>query len=409
MREGYGACRQAVRSVSVAPSVSVVRSSPTRASARDTPKNKKFFSLNYVIFVQMYIQSLALTFFRNHIQKQFEFIADINLITGLNGTGKTSILDAIHCLGLTKSYLQHLDRENITYGYDYTAVEGKFVFQTGIDTIRYAYHSKSGKKIWLNQVPVPNLSSYIGKINLLFFAPYDVYSLVESHEARKRSFDLVLSQLYPEYLHALMQYQKVLKQRNALLKQIQESKYTYTADLLVAYDTLLDQYGGVISTYRSNFFASFEPIFQDTYSKLCHQNELPCIEYISQHKPNFSKYLLAHHTRDIAAGRTLSGVHKDEIIFKINHLLAKNFASQGQQKTFVLAVKLAQYLYIAEKNLCSPILLLDDISDKLDPTRLTHLFSFLNAYIKGQIFITDTHGHRFNLLTMGKNVNIIEL
>ncbi|MCS7027382.1 MAG: DNA replication and repair protein RecF [Bacteroidia bacterium] len=357
----------------------------------------------------MYIQTLRLEYFRNHIQRELTFVPEINFITGLNGVGKTNILDAIYCLGFTKSYFQHLDRENITYGYEYTAVEGKFITQNQVDTIRYAYHSKTGKRIWLNQNVVPNLSKYVGKINMLFFAPYDVYALIESHEFRKRSFDLVLAQLYPEYLHALIQYQKVLKQRNSLLKQIQENIQPYNAELLITYDNLLEQFGETLFIYRKEFFSHFEPTFKEVYSKLCNSTELPSIEYLSHHKPNLAAYLMQHHKRDISAGRTLSGVHRDEIVFKINGLIAQSFASQGQQKTFILSLKLAQYLYIAQKKQTYPILLLDDICDKLDLSRLKHLFCFLDKYIQGQIFITDTQRDRIKHLSVQKNVYIIDL
>lgn len=345
----------------------------------------------------MHIQSIKLENFRNHIEKTYLFTPDINFISGLNGIGKTNILDAIYCIGFTKSYFQHLDKENITYGKEYTTVYAQ-CSNSEIQTVRYGYHIQTGKKFWVNEVLIKNLSSHIGKMDMLFFAPYDVYALIESNEEKKRSFDLVLCQLYPEYLHALSQYQKTLKQRNAILKQLQEKSTPSTLDLLNVYDTLLEQHGDVIFTYRSAFFKEFTPFFQEVYAHICDDVENPFLEYVSHHKENFAKYLNQHHSRDISAGRTLSGIHKDEIIFKINNLLVRSFASQGQQKTFVLSLKLAQYSYLAAQKKSNPILLLDDICDKLDSQRLIHLFSFLNTHIKGQIFITDSQSNRLETL-----------
>lgn len=356
----------------------------------------------------MYIQVLQLEHFRNHLQNHFEFSPGINFISGLNGTGKTNILDAIYCLGFTKSYFNHLDKENVLYGKEYTTVEASFVHQS-ISTVRYAYHIRTGKKLWVNQALVKNMGSHIGRLNMLFFAPYDVYALIESNEEKKRSFDLVLCQLYPEYLHALSQYQKTIKQRNALLKQLQEQPQMYSLDLLAVYDNLLQQYGEILTSYRTVFFQDFIPFFQETYKHICSHAEVPSLEYVSNFKENFRAYLEKNHSRDIAAGKTLSGVHKDEIIFKINGLSVKNFGSQGQQKTFALSVKLAQYSYIATKKHLNPILLLDDICDKLDPQRLTQLFNFLNAHIRGQVFITDTQKDRLTKLQCTFTYHSIEL
>jgi DNA replication and repair protein RecF len=356
----------------------------------------------------VHIQTLALQNFKNHLDSSFVFSPHINFISGLNGTGKTSILDAIYCLGFTKSYFQLLDKENIMYGKEYTAVHAECA-NSEIQSVRYAYHIRTGKKLWVNQELVKTMSSHIGKINMLFFAPYDVYSLVESNEEKKRSFDMVLCQLYPEYLHALGQYQKTLKQRNALLKQLQENEVNYSSDLLAVYDSLLEQHGNIITTYRKQFFDSFLAYFQEVYAQICDGKESPSLSYEPYYKENFAFYLSKHHHRDIAAGRTLSGVHKDEISYKINGLLVRKFASQGQQKTYILSIKLAQYLYIAEQKHTHPILLLDDICDKLDPQRLAQLFTFLNTHIKGQIFITDTQKDRFTQLQTNNNYQAIEL
>lgn len=356
----------------------------------------------------MYIQTLRLEHFRNHTDRYFTLSPNINLISGLNGTGKTNILDAIYCLGFTKSYFQRSEKENVMYGKDYTTVQAE-CDGAGIQSVRYAYHIRTGKKLWVNQEQVKSMGSHIGRFNMLFFAPYDVYALIESNEEKKRSFDLVLCQLYPEYLHALSQYQKTLKQRNALIRQIQEKTQIYSSDLLTVYDTLLEQFGLCITSYRTQFFKTFVPYFQQTYIQICNHAEVPSLNYVSHHKENFASYLAQHHQRDIMAGRTLSGVHKDEIIFKINGLLVRNFASQGQQKTFALSIKLAQYSYIAEQKQVNPVLLLDDICDKLDAQRLAKLFSFLNTVIKGQIFITDTQTHRLTQLQSDTNYQSIEL
>lgn len=356
----------------------------------------------------MYIKTLKLEYFRNHAEKYFVFSPHINFISGLNGIGKTNILDAVYCLAFTKSYFQHSDKENVMYGKDYTAVQAE-CGDSPVQIVRYAYHVRTGKKLWVNQELVKNMSSHIGRLNMLFFAPYDVYTLIENNEEKKRSFDLVLCQLYPEYLHALSQYQKTLKQRNTLLKQLQEKTEFYSSDLLGVYDALLEQHGEVLTAYRTKFFQDFIPFFQETYRQICNHREVPALEYVSHYKENFAAYLAQHHARDIAAGRTLSGVHKDEIIFKINGLLVRNFASQGQQKTFALSVKLAQYSYIAEQKHLNPVLLLDDICDKLDTQRLTQLFTFLNTNIKGQIFITDTQSTRLIQLQPDTNYQSVEL
>ncbi len=359
----------------------------------------------------MFLSQLHLYQFKNFTEKKLQFSQKINCLVGKNGVGKTNILDAIHYLSLTKSYLQHSDLANIQFGKDFFWIEGNFTNNTQEDVIKIVVQQTQKKIIKKNNKAYERLSEHIGKYISVIISPYDADLILEGSELRRKFLDGMISQLNVNYLHNILHYNKTLHQRNTLLKYFTANQ-TFEQEMLDVYDAQLIEFGNTIHQERKKFIADFVPKFKKYYEKISSEKEKVTLEYQSQlNDDNLAELLKINLTKDRISGFTQSGIHKDDIEFMIHQKPIKKFGSQGQQKTFLIALKLAQLSIFTEKTKQIPILLLDDIFDKLDQNRVKKLIELVNEEHFGQIFITDTDKHRTENLVkkIDENSLIIEL
>jgi DNA replication and repair protein RecF len=315
-------------------------------------------------------------------------------MVGENGSGKTNLLDAIYWLGLTKSAFQVQDAFSIQHEADFMMVDG--VFHKDRKTIQITCSLQRGqRKVLLSdKKPYERISDHIGLFPVVLVAPNDTDLVREGSEERRRFFDGVLSQLDQLYLQHLLQYNKVLAQRNGLLKIFADRNYVDDV-LLDTYDESLIDLANRIFERRQRFLADFEPLVQHYYSFLGERREAVTICYESEvENVDFREHFRRHRGRDLQTQRTLTGVHKDDFVFEMNGVALRKFGSQGQQKSFVLALKLAQFDLIAIEKEMKPLLLLDDIFDKLDDRRIQKLIQLIENGTFGQVFLTDARPER---------------
>ncbi|MCL2246015.1 MAG: DNA replication and repair protein RecF [Lentimicrobiaceae bacterium] len=337
------------------------------------------------------MKHLHISNFKNYEENEFEFHENVNCFVGKNGSGKTNLLDAIHYLSFCKSYFSSQDIHSIRFNCDFFAIHGLFESFENKTTTKIGCVLKNGRKTMkANQKEYQKLSDHIGLFPLIMVSPYDNDIINEGSDTRRKFFDITISQFDKEYLQQLIVYQKVIQQRNQLLKQYQLGEKV-DLSLLQIYNNQLIPLGSYIFEKRKQFVAAILPDFQRYYQTLSGDNETVLILYQSQlFDFEIEKGLQMYEPQDIRSTYTNFGVHKDDFTFLINERLLKQFGSQGQQKSFSLALKLAQYDYIATRKKLKPILLLDDIFDKLDNFRITHLLNMVGQHHFGQVFITDT-------------------
>lgn len=342
----------------------------------------------------MYLKNLRLFNFKNFSEKNFTFSEKINCFVGNNGVGKTNILDAIHYLSLTKSYLNYSDQNNIRFHEVFFSLEGNFTDENNEDNIKIQVQSGHKKIIKRNSKTYDKLSDHIGKYPCVMISPYDRNLISEGSEYRRKFMDGMISQINPDYLHLILRYQKALAQRNALLKLFLANMY-FDAISLEIYDAELIENGTKIHRIRNEFISSYVPKFRKFYASLSQGEEEVSIQYISNlEEKDMSSLLKENLNKDRAAAYTTGGIHKDDLIFKLFQYPIKKFGSQGQQKSFLVALKLAQLQTIKEYSLKSPVLLMDDIFDKLDDHRVAQLVKLAHEEEFGQIFLSDTHKER---------------
>lgn len=344
--------------------------------------------------------------FKNYTEAGFTFIPEVNFIGGNNGIGKTNILDAIYYLSIGKSYLNPADTLNIQFGADFFLLKGNFVKEAENYAVQCAVKKGQKKQLKLNNKPYERLADHVGAFPLVMASPDDVSLIWDGSDVRRKFIDGIIAQVNHTYLDNLLQYNKALYQRNALLKHIAETRTFDTASLEV-WNAQLCLYGKPILAERLAFVEEFTPFFQSFYTRISGGNENVSLTYQSTWQHISPEEALAQSvSRDRALGYTSSGIHKDELLFLQNNLPIKKFASQGQQKTYLLALRLAQCIYIGQKSGISPILLLDDVYDKLDETRLGFLLQCITEQHTGQLFITDTHHLRIPEVLLSMNINV---
>ncbi len=352
----------------------------------------------------MNLNSLQLVNYRNFEDLQLDFSEKINCFIGNNGVGKTNILDAIYNLSFTKSWLNPLDTQNIRYNQDFFLIKGKYRFEQ--DEIEISCGLKRGKKksFKRNGKEYKKLSEHIGLIPLVSISPYDSNLILGGSDERRKFIDSVISQFDKEYLLALLKYNRILTQRNRLLKQFAEQRI-FDKDSLDVWNMQLIEYGIVIYDKRKKFLNDLSPIFQKYYNFISEEKEPVQLSYRSQLIENFEDLLEQNIEKDRVLQYTGVGIHKDELIFKLKeHTLKKN-ASQGQQKTYLIALKLAQFDYIKQISSIKPILLFDDIFDKLDRLRVEQIIKLVADKHFGQIFITDTNQERLDKILNKIKIN----
>ena len=342
----------------------------------------------------MFIKNLKLFNFKNHSEKSFEFSPEINCFVGNNGAGKTNILDALHYLSMAKSFLGNLDAQNILHESDFFAIEAEIQGEEKNDIIKVQLPKEGKKIIKKNDKTYERIADHIGFLPSVMISPYDANLISDGSESRRKFLDAMISQTDSDYLFALIQYQKTLQQRNALLKYFAKNR-TFDLDSLEIYNEPLNKFGTQIFEKRQRFVASILPTIQHFYEIISKGNEKVTVIYESNlNEQNFEEILSENLEKDRVLTYTSRGIHKDDLRFEMNGNLIKKFGSQGQQKSFLIALKLAQIKRIKDITNKNPILLLDDIFDKLDDNRVSQLIELVNQQNFGQIFITDTHRER---------------
>lgn len=338
----------------------------------------------------MYLKNLSLINFKNFESFEFESCSKINCLIGDNGVGKTNILDSIHHLSFCKSFLNPSDRQNIKTGEDFFVIKGEFDLNDNIENIYCGVQIDKRKSFRRNGIEYQKLSEHIGLLPVVYSTPYDSDLVHGGSELRRKFADSIISQFDRSYLNNLINYNKALEQRNILLKNKWTNKKV-SSDEIEIWDFKLSEHADLIYKTRKDFSDEIIPIFQKYYELISDHNEKVELAYISQlHTSNLYESLRKNLERDLMLGYTSYGIHKDDFDFKILEYPIKKYGSQGQQKTFVISLKFAWFEYISNKLNMAPILLLDDIFDKLDKKRVKVITKLVSNQNFGQIFITDT-------------------
>lgn len=340
----------------------------------------------------MFLKELQLFHYKNHESSRFVFSEKINAITGKNGIGKTNVLDAIYFLANAKSYFNSIDNQLIQFNKEFFTIAGKFEDENPFELI-LNFGKTTKKTIKKNGKLIKRIIDHIGQIQTVFITPNDISLIYEGSEERRKFIDFTICQLNPLYLSQLVEYRKVVEQRNSFLKT---GEGRYIDDILLeSYNHKLIPLNQSIHQTRKNFLAEFIPHFNKTYQEISNSSEFCDIRYKSSlNEASISSLFEQNYRIDIASQRTTDGIHKDDLEFLIHEIPIKKYGSQGQIKSFVVALKLAQYEYLKSKTSRKPILLLDDIFEKIDEQRSNLLMKMVCSDQFGQIFVSDTHIER---------------
>lgn len=340
----------------------------------------------------MHLTKLRCAHFKNYKAIELAFAAQLNFIVGANGAGKTSLLDAIHYLSLTKSAFNSIDAQNIQHGETAFAVAGQFIKADHPYDLQCVFHQQNGKTLKRNHKPYEKLRDHIGLFPIVLTTPYDIDLIRGGSEVRRKFFDSLLCQLDREYLDQLAKYQHLLKQRNSLLRLHKEGR-GLDRDLLTAYNEQLLPLNKYLFAARQAFIQQFYPLFQKHYHYFVAAEETVQLTYVSEvGSADFEERFLSSLPQDILLQRTTMGAHRDDFNFTLNGHSLKKLGSQGQQKSFIIALRLAQFACIEQALQVKPLLLLDDIFDKLDEQRIDRLVALMAQQNFGQVFITDAKG-----------------
>jgi DNA replication and repair protein RecF len=334
----------------------------------------------------MYLSNLSLVNFKNIFQVDLELSNRVNCFLGDNGQGKTNLLDAIYHLSYTKSFFNSIDSQNVMFDESFYVIQGEVKIDKD-DVKLYCGLKKGEKKIFKkNKKIYKKLADHIGLFPVVMITPYDINLILDGSETRRKFFDALIAQFDKNYLIDLLQYNKLLKQRNAFLKSKNSSE-----DLLQIYnDQMVDKAHSIFNS-RKNFITEFTPVFSQFYKDISSNKEIVSLNYHSALiEKSMKEIFLNNREKDQLVGYTSSGIHRDDFHFSINENPIKKFGSQGQQKTFLIALKLAKFEYIKMKKNITPVLLLDDIFDKLDDHRVGYILNLIEKNNLGQTFITDT-------------------
>ena len=371
----------------------------------------------------MILQSISILNYRNIREASLEFGDKLNCFVGLNGQGKTNVLDAIYLLSFAKSAFTSQDSLNITHGEEMAMVQGVYKGQSdNVQSTKEGFTISCGlrkgvkKQFRRDKKDYPRLIDHIGLIPLVMISPSDQQLIDEGSDERRRFIDVVISQLDRKYLDALTRYNALLKQRNALLKQYADAPAP-PDDLLEVLEWQMVEPAEYIFKARTEFFEAFQPYFEDVYRRIAGDEEIPVLRYVSQLQDrDLCEAYVRTRQRDLILGWTSQGIHKDDLEMKLGEYPLKQVGSQGQQRTFVLAMKLAQALFLGSDKGTKdnvqrmPILLLDDIFDRLDSERVERIVEMVQGPEFGQIFITDTdRQHLTEILKPNANAKIFHV
>jgi DNA replication and repair protein RecF len=351
----------------------------------------------------MQLETLQLINFKNYAEARVSFSPKINVLVGKNGSGKTNLLDAIHYLALTRSAVSSSDNYCVRQGEQYFFIKGCWRTSTGISEITTSFQT-GGRKIVKDGInEYQKLSDHIGKYPVVLIAPDDTDLVKEGSEARRKFFDSIISQLDRAYLESLIQYNQALKHRNSLLKMFADTNRVDRVALEV-YDDILIRIGMVLFEKRRAFIVEYAPVFQQYYNYIV-ADEVAEVAYSSEITSiGYEEGLRQSQSRDLMLQRTTFGIHRDDYSFRLGGGDLKRLGSQGQQKSFIIALKLAQFDVMKRRKGFKPLLLLDDIFDKLDDFRIERLLELIKNDELGQLFITDARPDRTAALLQQANV-----
>ena len=343
------------------------------------------------------LQSISLVQFRNYVQQDFSFTERIVGICGINGTGKTNLLDAVYYLSFSRSYFSRPDSQNVHHGLAGMRLEGNYQLNDQPQQLTCILRENNRKELVLNDDEYKKFSDHIGKLPCVMIAPDDIVLITGGSEERRKFIDTLLSQINKAYLQQLIRYTKILQQRNSLLKQSAESGKTDEA-LLQVLNEQLSQSGNAIFNERKEFLVDFLILTLSIYKRIAGKDDGLILQYESQLlHDNFDQLLQATRQKDALLQRTTAGIHKDDLLFFMETAAFKTEASQGQRKSLLFALKLAEWQVLKDKKGFTPILLLDDVFEKLDEHRMFQLLHWVCTESDGQVFITDTHADRLRL------------
>jgi DNA replication and repair protein RecF len=351
----------------------------------------------------MYLQSLSLVNFKNVEEAELSFSPSINCFVGNNGVGKTNLLDAIHYLCLCKSYFNPVDTQNIRHGAEFAVMQGRFSTGDKTDEIFCSIHNNRNKVFRRNKKEYEKLAHHIGLYPVVMISPEDSALITEGSEERRRFLNSVISQYDKAYLEDMILYNRVLSQRNRLLK---DTGNGFTEDMLRIYDDQMAAPAGRIYSCRTDYTERMIPVFRKYYHFIAPVTEDVELQYHSQlHQHDLATLAAASREKDRYMYHTTQGIHKDDLLLKLNGHPMKKTGSQGQQKTFLVTLKLAMYDFIRARNNVPPLLLLDDVFDKFDETRVRQIIKLVTDSGFGQIFITHTDEHKMQSILEEMNTD----
>lgn len=356
----------------------------------------------------MRLISLSILNYKNIREAELEFSPKINCFIGNNGMGKTNILDAIYFLSFCKSHSNSIDSQNIFHHAEFCFIKGEYLLGENKEEIYCGIKHRQKKQFKRNKKEYDRLSDHIGLLPLVLVSPDDSVLISEGSDERRKFIDGVISQYNKTYLNQLIQYNNALKQRNALIK----SEFQVDESLLEIWEDQMALYGTYIYEQRKKFIDEFVPIFQNFYSYISGGNEQISLTYHSQHEgQDIKSRMIETRERDRILGYSTQGIHKDELEMLLEDYPIKRVGSQGQNKTYLISLKLAQFDFLKRTHNLSPLLLLDDIFDKLDSGRVKKIVELVSGETFGQIFITDTNREHLDLILkqLGQDATIFRV
>ncbi len=343
-----------------------------------------------------HLSRLKLLHFRNHREVELDLGPEVNCFVGPNGVGKTNLLDAVHYLSLSKSYFDAGDAHNILHGEELFMVQGTMRTEAGDDVILCSVRKGQRKVLSRNRKEYDRMADHVGRYPVVMITPYDGQLILDGPEVRRRFLDGLISQFDKSYLDSLIRYNRALQQRNTMLKRFAEQGGG-SLEALEPWDEQLIMHGTKVHEVRRSFMQDMVPLLEAHYSGITSGPEKVELTYQSAvSEAGMRELMQAAWDRDRLAQYTTVGIHKDDLVFTINGHPLKRYGSQGQQKTYLIALKLAQFDLTHTRSGVRPILLLDDIFDKIDPHRMRHLLKLLSAMRFGQVVITDTDPERLH-------------
>ena len=355
--------------------------------------------------ISVFLKKISIINYKNILEKEFELDPKINCFVGDNGVGKTNILDAVYHLSMGKSYFNVKNDQLINRGKDYMLVDGVFELNNKNESIVFSLKIGEKKVLKRNGKPYKKFSNHIGLIPVVLISPYDNDLINEGSSERRKFIDSIISQNDKEYLINLIAYTRVIQNRNKLLKQYNRS-VDFDLDTIKVYDDQIYKLSEPIFKARNKFIKEFTPLVLEKYKHISDDKEKISIEYKSDLINNHIENLIKDSfQKDVILQYTSVGLHKDDFVFNIDENRIKRFGSQGQQKSFLIALKLAQFDYLKNETGNSPILLMDDVFDKLDLMRVKRIVEIVNSTNFGQLFLSDTDKERIEKVLSSLNLS----